>query len=115
VDDDRVIQDWTHAYDEAGNLRRRLRADSVNAGPAEEAFGYDALNRLTSSEVDIPSLNYNNVTESYAYDNFGNFTQKAGKNYTYGNCMAGGRAAGPHAVCSVGGSALFAYDANGNL
>jgi hypothetical protein len=36
--------------------------------------------------------------------------------YTYGSgCSAGARPAGPHAVCTVGGSTPFSYDDNGNM
>ena len=41
-----VIQNWSYTYDEAGNLRTRVRADAVSPGPTTESFGYDALNRF---------------------------------------------------------------------
>ena len=80
-------------------------ADSV------ESFGYDSLDRLTLSEVKIPSENYD-APESFAYDDLGNLTQKGGKIYTYAGCTAGG---GPHAVCTVDGSTGYSYDQNGNM
>jgi len=111
ADGDKVIQRWGYTFDEAGNLRTRARTDQVVAEDSLETFGYDALNRLTSSRVQVGSYN---VPESYAYDPLGNLTSKAGAAYTYTGCMAGGRAAGPHAVCTAGGVS-YSYDDNGNM
>ncbi len=52
--------------------------------------------------------------ETYDIDPLGNLTRKGNKGYTYG--AAGGCATGgPHAVCTVDGSAQYQYDANGNM
>ena len=109
-----VIQNWTYGFDETGNLLGRTRTDAVNVVTSSETFGYDLTNRLTSSLV-TTSGGYSHP-ESYAYDAIGNITQKAGNAYAYGTgCLAGEtRSAGPHAVCSVAGSA-FTYDDNGNI
>src|SRR4029079_15416700 len=79
---------------------------------SQETFGYDQLNRLISSDIDIPALSYHPPTQSYDYDalGLGNIQHKDGKTYTYGDCGAG-----PHAVCTVGGSQAFTYDANGSM
>ena len=115
ADGDTVIQNWVYHYDELGNLRWRGRADAVNDSPSEEVFGYDPLNRLTSAEVKIAVKGYD-LPESYVYDDLGNLTTKGSKSIAYdGSCFAGGRAAGPHAVCTVNGGPSFRYDANGNL
>src|SRR5262249_18587528 len=100
-DGNTVIQDWSYGFDEMGNLRARGRSDAVNDAASTEAFTYDPLNRVTTSEVTVPGKGYD-VTDTYAYDTagLGNLTQKAGKTYTYGSgCLAGARVAGPHAVC----------------
>ena len=110
ADGDKLIQNWGYQFDEAGNLRRRLRADDVNASGSEEIFGYDSLNRLRTSTVNVGTSQY---FESYDIDGFGNLTKKGGKPYTYGT--DGGCTAGPHAVCTVDGSAPYDYDPNGNL
>ncbi len=107
------IQNWRFDYDEIGNLRQRTRADAVSS-PATETFTYDTLNRLKSATIDVVSPAYH-ATESYDYDVLGNLTAKAGRPYTYTGCLAGPRAAGPHAVCSVTGEQPLVYDANGAM
>jgi RHS repeat-associated protein len=118
-DGPKVIQGWTYSYDEVGDLLRRGRSDQVNTADSQETFGYDLISRLQSSEVAVPSLEYDRA-ESYLYDPTGNPINKAGKEYMYNSgCTAGARPgarpAGPHAVCTVGGGAPYQYDDNGNL
>ena len=103
-----LIQSWTNAFDEVGNLRSRARSAPAYMADSTETFGYDVLDRLTSSEVKIASTGYD-VAESFAYDNLGNLTQKGGQAYSYAGC--GGR---PHAVCQVGNTG-YTYDGNGNM
>jgi RHS repeat-associated protein len=111
ADGDTIIQAWANEFDEAGNLRRRLRTDAINGSPSEEIFSYDKLNRLRNSTVNIGSNQYN---EGYEIDLRGNLMAKAGKGYTYG--AAGGcETGGPHAVCTFDGGGRFQYDSNGNL
>jgi RHS repeat-associated protein len=105
---DTVIQSWTNTFDEVGNLRSRARSAPAYMADSVETFGYDFLDRLTSSEVKIASVGYN-VTDNFAYDNIGNLTQKGGQTYSYAGC--GGR---PHAVCHVGNTS-YTYDGNGNM
>src|SRR6185437_5256787 len=111
-----VIQNWSNTYDEAGNLLTRSRTDAVSGAASNETFGYDPLNRLTSSEVKIPTLTpaYDHQ-ESYVYDTLGlgNLTSKNGSLYTYGTGCIG--PAGPHAVCTVAGGPAYGYDSNGNM
>jgi len=115
ADFDTTIQDYTYAFDEAGNVRTRQRADGVVGADSSETFGYDLLDRLTNSDVQIPSQTYD-APESYAYDALGNLQTKAGKTYKYNTgCLAGSRAAGPHALCQIDSGPTYAYDANGNL
>ena len=104
--EDQVIQDWRYGFDEMGNLKKRIRQDHVNARDTTELFDYDALDRLTGSTLEAGTT----TSEGYDYDALGNFTTKAGAGYTYGTCGAG-----PHAPCTVGGSAPFVYDGNGNM
>jgi RHS repeat-associated protein len=113
-DGNAAIQNWAYSYDEAGNVRSRARQDALIGGPSVETFGYDVLNRVTSSEVKVGSYD---AIESYFYDDLGlgNLKNKGGKDYHYTGCNAGSRVAGPHAVCSVGTEAPYVYDDNGNL
>jgi RHS repeat-associated protein len=108
ADGNTLIQKWTNTYDEAGNLRSRARSQPTNMADSVESFGYDSLDRLTLSEVKIPSENYD-APEIYKYDDLGNLTQKGGQFYDYTGC--GGRA---HAVCQVGNTS-YRYDSNGNM
>jgi RHS repeat-associated protein len=111
ADDENVVQDLKLKFDEAGNLRTRMRSEPRDMADSTETFGYDLLDRLTSAEVKVPTEGYDDP-ESFAYDTLGigNLTQKSGKTYTYGGCGAG-----PHAVCTVGGGTAYAYDLNGNM
>jgi len=116
ADGETVIQNWSTTYDEAGDLLTRSRTDAVSGAPSNETFGYDLLNRLTSSEVKIPTLTpaYDHQ-ESYVYDTLGlgNLSTKNGSLYTYGTGCNG--PAGPHAVCTVAGGPAYGYDSNGNM
>jgi len=111
ADRDNLIQNWGYGFDEIGNLLTRNRADAVNALTSQETFGYDLTNRLTSAQVATSDGKIS--TNSYAFDSLGNLTQKDTNSYAYGS--SAGCAAGPHAVCTVGGGTLFTYDANGNM
>jgi RHS repeat-associated protein len=111
ADHENLIQNWSYGFDELGNLLARNRADAVNALTSQETFGYDLTNRLTGAQVATSDGQVSNL--SYGYDALGNLTQKGGNTYAYGT--GAGCAAGPHAVCSVGGGALFTYDADGNM
>jgi RHS repeat-associated protein len=105
------IQSWAYRFDEAGNLRRRMRAGAGAAAAGDETFTYDSLDRLVGVQATAPGRR----AETFSYDALGNITSKANAPYGYTGCTAGTRPAGPHAVCSVGGGAPFSYDANGNL
>jgi RHS repeat-associated protein len=97
------IQDLAFSFDDIGNLTSR--ADSLRG--LTEAFLYDGLNRLTSSQV------LGSSAVSVAYDEIGNIISKSDVGtYTYGE-----NGAGPHAVTSIIGPrpATYSYDANGNL
>ena len=109
ADNNNLIQGLAFKYDEAGNLGKRTRSEPRDMADSSETFAYDALDRLTSSQV--KSEGYD-VTEGYPYDNFGNLTQKGGKSYSYSGCATGG---GLHTVCSVGDGTPYSYDANGNM
>ncbi len=115
ADGNTLIQSWTNTFDEVGNLRTRTRSDVVNDVPSAEIFTYDVLNRLKTSEVQLPTLTPTayDQTDNYFYDALGNLTQKGSTMYTYGIGCVG--PAGPHAVCTVGGGTPYTYDANGNM
>jgi RHS repeat-associated protein len=102
-----TVQNLSFTYDKRGNLLSRTDA-SANLS---ESFGYDKLNRLTSSNV---NLSPTPLSKTFSYDAIGNLTSKSDVGtYTY-------PAAGspqPHAVMGIGGGSIsttFAYDSNGN-
>jgi len=82
-------------WDAGSNLTQRKDVQASET----ETFTYDFLDRLTGASGPY--------TESYAYNAIGNITNKNGTSYTYGSSK-------PHAVTAVG-SAIYAYDANGNM
>ncbi|MGJ4945582.1 RHS repeat-associated core domain-containing protein [Bradyrhizobium sp. HKCCYLS1011] len=102
-----AVQNFSYAYDRRGNP---LSRSDANAN-LSETFTYDALNRLTSSTV---NLSPTPLSKTFSYDSIGNLLSKSDLgNYSY---PAAGSAL-PHAVMSVSGgslSATFTYDANGN-
>jgi RHS repeat-associated protein len=94
-------------------VARQSTTDSRSAsiGHATESrqnFNYDDRDRLTQAWTTGNAANSYN--ESYAYNNIGNLTSKAGTTYTY---PAAGSAR-PHTPTTVGGTS-YLYDANGNL
>lgn len=108
-----VIQNLLYQRDKVGNITRRT--DS-RLGGKYESYSYDALNRLTSSNVSSGS-----GSQYYNYNAIGNIMARTGAgNYRYS-------AERPHAVVNVGNnggptafydykySVDFQYDANGNL
>ncbi|WP_244425208.1 RHS repeat domain-containing protein [Bradyrhizobium sp. STM 3843] len=102
-----AVQNFSYAYDRGGNPLSRSDANTN----LSETFTYDALNRLTSSTV---NLSPTPLSKTFSYDSIGNLLSKSDLgNYSY---PAAGSAL-PHAVMSVSGgsiSATFTYDANGN-
>lgn len=112
ADGNNLIQGLKYKFDEAGNLQKRMRSEPRDMADSTETFGYDSLDRVTSSEVKVPLNNGYDASEGFHYDNLGNLTQKDGKTYSYTGCASGG---GPHAVCTVGGGTPFGYDPNGNM
>ena len=99
-----TAQDLSYQFDVLGNLEQRT--DILNN--LFESYCYDALNRLTDSEVDGAC----GGNDNQQYDSFGNIVNKHdvgnGTDYQYGVN------AGPHAVTTAGGINYY-YDANGNL
>jgi RHS repeat-associated protein len=111
ANNDVVLQAHFNTFDEAGNLRARLRVDPERMGDSTESFDYDVLDRVKSSHVQVKSEGYD-ATDSYDYDGIGNLTVKGDKTYSYIGCAAGG---GPHTVCSVNGGTAYSYDNVGNM
>jgi RHS repeat-associated protein len=140
ADADTLIQNWLARFDEAGNLRARLRSDRIADFDSTESFDYDPLDRLITSVSGPVNVGLQQLlpgggtiggvvfhppsvpgfgdptspllTEGFFYDDLGNITSKGGNTYHYTGCATGG---GPHAVCQVGSGPAFSYDANGNL
>ena len=107
-------QNDAYSYNSLGNLLTRGQLISTSGASMTESFGYDNLNRLTSSQVG------GQAAKAYGYDSLGNLTSKAGVgSYTYP--ASGAASVRPHAVSSIAGSVAgltnpaFGYDANGNL
>jgi RHS repeat-associated protein len=102
-----TVQNLSFTYDRRGNPVSRSDANT-NLG---ETFTYDALNRLTSTTVNLTPAP---LAKAFVYDAVGNMLLKSDVgNYSYappGSPL-------PHAVTSVSGGAIsstFTYDANGN-
>ncbi len=98
-------------YDSNGNLG--MRADNVLG--TREVFGYDELNRLTSSTVERGRLM---LPVTMAYDALGNFRSKGGESYVNGSYAGVTQSCartqlGPHLVARVGTTA-YCWDDNGN-
>lgn len=95
------LQSLTYTYDPAGNITQIQ--DSVSG--ETQAFGYDALNRLTSATVTNGPAPY---AETYTYNPAtGNLETKGGVALQYND------AAHVHAVTNAGSNS-YQYDANGN-
>jgi len=113
------LQDLTYTYDNVGNIK--TIADRT-ARAMNQAFSYDALNRLTTALGKYCDDGSRECLKEYSYDEVGNIDKiiiieegmpDVVKDYTYGEN------AGPHAVTSItkDGAAwlAFTYDANGNM
>ncbi|MCU6501539.1 Ig-like domain-containing protein [Rugamonas sp. A1-17] len=106
--------DEGYEYDALGNVSKRSQYWST--GGFDESFGYDELNRVTSSQVAGGAL------QSFTYDKAGNMQSKTGVGtglYIYppqgAETVADGAAPQPHAVQRIEGiSGTFTYDVNGN-
>ncbi|MCP3962151.1 MAG: hypothetical protein GY719_30275 [bacterium] len=96
------VQDLAVTWDAIGNLLDR--SDGLRG--LSESFAYDALNRLTSSQV------AGQAAVTVTYDALGNITSKSDVGtYTYGE-----NGAGLHAVTLINGvrANTYTYDAAGN-
>jgi RHS repeat-associated protein len=113
------VQDLEYHFDVLGNLKTRTdKKQIVNGGILTETFGYDDVNRLTSSQLN------GQAPQSFAYNDslgLGNISSKAGVgNYQYtpasGSLRLNERPH-PHAVRRIVGSGQpdFTYDMNGNM
>ncbi len=109
-----ALQNTTLDWDEVGNLNwREERGAAGESQPRNihEAFIYDSLNRLTNwnSSGDLTA------SEAAHFNNIDNITDKTGiGDYKYGVSCGATTNAGPHALCSAGGT-TYAYDKNGNM
>ena len=93
-------------YDLIGNVLNRTQY--WDACGFQEAFHYDAMNRIDSSSV------LGQPAQSFTYDNVGNLRSKTGVgSYTYP--PQGANSIRPHAVQSTSSQGGFVYDVNGNL
>jgi RHS repeat-associated protein len=103
-----AVQNHGYTYDLLGKL---LTRSDANTSPSE-SFGYDTLNRLTSSTV---SLSPTPLVKTFSYNAIGNLTAKSDVGtYSY---PASGQPR-PHAVTSISGGIInttFTYDAKGNM
>ncbi len=127
------VQNYSYTWDNVGNLATRADSNQdLGSGPVTitETFGYDALNRLESVDLNIPGSTVR--TLDLTYSNNGNILTKSDVTNTSssppGVFQYGQNGAGPHAVTSIGSSApddgvvsdynhylRFHYDENGNM
>jgi RHS repeat-associated protein len=102
-----TVLNFSYTYDGVGNVL--TRADGNNN--ISEGFGYDTLNRLTSSSLTATG---DSVSKFFSYDSLGNLLMKSDVgNYAYPEAGL----SRPHGVLSIDGdeiTATFAYDPNGN-
>lgn len=108
------VSNQSFVYDSLGNLTQRY--DQVTN--LNEGFGYDSLNRLTSTSAQAGSGPLTQTT--ITYNAIGNILTKSDiGTYTYASLKANGSVR-PHAVSQImmnDGSTVYAnyiYDANGN-
>ena len=107
------VQSDGYAYDSIGNLTSRSQLAATSGASVVESFGYDALNRLSTSQVTGQPL------KADSYDETGNLASKDGNAYAYPTQGAG--SVRPHALSGISGTLAgvtnpsFVYDANGNL
>jgi RHS repeat-associated protein len=116
-----LVRQDTYLYDRFLNLA--LQTKNITRLQREERFTYDELQRLTSAGrcTGAGCMPGTGETDSYTYDDLGNLTSKSdyATSYLYGSSTRAIGLAGPHAVNqvskTVGGTATFTYDANGNM
>jgi len=102
-----IPQEWS--YDQVGNITQIVEASSTNAGKTI-TYTYDDLHRLLTSSI-TGAANGDNTGRTYTYSAIGNILTASDQGtYLY----EGTNYANPHAVTKVG-SAVYAYDNNGNL
>jgi RHS repeat-associated protein len=110
---DGSVQNDAYSYDSIGNLTSRSQLNG-SGGLISETFDYDALNRLTQTQVAGRSA------VIIGYNDIGNITSKTGVG-TYTYPTSGATSVRPQAVSSITGAVAgianpgFIYDANGNL
>ncbi|HEY8010738.1 MAG TPA: hypothetical protein VIE67_07030, partial [Rudaea sp.] len=123
------LQDLSYGYDLAGNLTTRVHSTSGAKTPAE-MLTYDALNRLTVSQLGTlsgSSLINIFATQTMTYDALGNLCNQAttgsvtniSQAYSYAGpagCANHGTSGSAAAVTAISGttSATYQYDADGN-
>jgi len=112
ADSDNLIQGLSYKFDAFGNVLTRTRSAPRDMADSVETFGYDLLDRLTSSSVTVGGVS-TGTAETYTYDGIGNLKTKGSRTLSYREgCALGG---GPHTVCKLDNGPAFSYDSNGNL
>ncbi|MBC3809238.1 hypothetical protein H8K52_18010 [Undibacterium seohonense] len=104
----------TYSYDSIGNVKTRDHIWDIER--VTEDFGYDQLNRLTSSNISLSTSPQASTEQIFTYDKVGNILTKTNvaNNEVY-KYPKQGEEARPHAVKSIGDTYSFTYDDNGNL
>jgi RHS repeat-associated protein len=101
-----LLQDISYSYDAVGNI-----VQSAESAPTlnmrSSTYGYDYLNRLTSS---VDTIGASTTVQSFVYNPLGNITNLNGVSIQY----EGTGYANPHAPTQFG-STLNIYDQSGNL
>ena len=111
-------------YDLAGNVTSRESRYGTSYGTGSkyiESYNYDDLNRLTSRTISVTAGSTSlpsafKTTQSYNYDNWGNFSYKSGAGYyKYDNSKVH-KLLGIYSNSNHTGTLYsFSYDNNGNI
>jgi hypothetical protein len=103
-----ILQSLAYTYDKNANVST---ITDNQAGPQTETFGYDSLNRLTSTAV---TGGTNGFSESYQYDaDSGNLSMK--DSLTYSDITYSYNDPDHAHAVTEAGSNSYGYDANGNM
>jgi len=100
-------QNISYSYDKLGNVLNRDDY-SISSKQIKDSFIYDAMDRLTSVNMNTNVTHAERTSTTYRYNSIGNMTYKSGLGtYTY-------YADKPHAIKKVG-TRNYTYDNVGNM
>ena len=115
ADNETTIQDLTYGYDEVGRSRVPVQVNGADQTFADEAFTYDSLNRLSTSQHHnrrrihaIGVVLLRQPREHHEQEWAASTPTRAAAGWVPAN-------PGPHTLCSTSDGALFNYDNHGNM